>query len=78
MKYIEFGIGNRWLLRTETELADGSEFEGKGIIGPIHFQSCYIRIWIKKTVYILDLKQGFKKVKKNRKEFKVIVGIVSR
>lgn len=27
MKFIEFGIGNRWLVRTETELKDGTEFE---------------------------------------------------
>ncbi|MER2156206.1 MAG: DUF3977 family protein, partial [Solibacillus sp.] len=25
MKFIEFGIGNTWLIRTETELEDGSE-----------------------------------------------------
>lgn len=29
MKYIEFGLGNTWFIRTETELEDGSEFEEK-------------------------------------------------
>lgn len=54
MKYIEFGIGNTWLVRTETESEDGTEYEEKGIIGPIKFHSLYIRIWIGKTVFILD------------------------
>ncbi|MGM7685286.1 DUF3977 family protein [Cytobacillus sp. Hm23] len=77
MKYIEFGIGNKWVIRTETELSDGTEYEEKGIVRPIKFQSAYIRIWVKKTVLILDTKQGFKKMKKNRNEFKIIFGIVS-
>ena len=33
MKFIEIGIGNTWLVRTETELEDGTEYEEKGIIG---------------------------------------------
>lgn len=77
MKYIELGIGNRWLVRTETELSDGTEFEEKGIIRPIKFHSAYIRIWIRRTVLIVDLKQGFKLTKKKRNEFKIIFGIVS-
>lgn len=64
MKYIECGLGNTWFIRTETELEDGTEFEEKGIVKPIRFRSLYIRIWIGKTVVILDLKQGFKKVRK--------------
>ncbi|MEK3747390.1 DUF3977 family protein [Paenibacillus sp. FSL E2-8871] len=28
MKYIEFGLGNTWFIRTETELEDGSENYG--------------------------------------------------
>lgn len=77
MRYIEIGIGNKWLIRTETEFSDGTEFEEKGIVRPIKFQSAYIRIWIRKTVLIIDLKQGFKVTKKNRNEFKIIFGIVS-
>lgn len=77
MKFFEFGIGNKWLIRTETELGDGAEKEEKGIIGPIKFQSFYIRIWIGKTVFILDSKDGFKKTKKNRNEIKFIFGIKS-
>lgn len=78
MKYIEFGIGNRWFIRTETELSDGTEFEEKGIIRPIKFRSVYLRIWIRMTVIILDTKQGLKITKKNRNDFKFIFGIVSR
>ncbi|WP_274309801.1 DUF3977 family protein [Solibacillus daqui] len=78
MKFIEFGIGNTWLVRTETELADGTEYEEKGIVGPIQFHSAYIRVWIWKTVLIFDLKEGIKLKKKNRNEFKVIFGIVSK
>ena len=78
MKFIEFGIGNTWLLRTETERADGCEYEEKGIKGPIKFQSIYLRIWIRKTVVILDSKQGMKWIKKNRNEFKFIIGVMSK
>lgn len=77
MKYIEFGLGNTWFIRTETELEDGTEFEEKGIVKPIRFCSLYIRIWIGKTVVILDLKQGFKKSKKSYNAFKIIFGITS-
>jgi Protein of unknown function (DUF3977) len=77
MKYIEFGVGNTWILRTEIELSNGTEIEKRGIDFPIKFYSVYIRIWIRKTVLILDLKEGFKMYKKNRNEFKIIFGIIS-
>ncbi|AYV66937.1 DUF3977 domain-containing protein [Niallia circulans] len=77
MKYIEFGIGNKWLIRTETELEDGTEFEEKGIKRPIKFQSLYTRIWIGKTVLIIDSREGLKQTTKNRKSFKLILGIKS-
>lgn len=77
LKFIEFGIGNTWIIRTETELDDGTEYEEKGIKGPIKFYSLYFRIWIGKTVVIADLKEGFKRQKKNHRKFKVLFGIVS-
>lgn len=77
MKYIEFGIGNTWLVRTETELEDGTEFEEKGVKGPVQFKSLYVRVWIGRTVLIWDLKEGFKRFEKDRKKFKVILGIIS-
>lgn len=78
MKFIEFGIGNTWLVRTETELEDGTEYEQKGIVGPLKFHSLYIRIWIDKTVFIFDSKECFKRMKKKRSEFKLIIGMTSR
>ena len=64
VKYIEFGLGNTWLVRTETELEDGTEFEEKGIVWAFEIYSVYIRIWIFKTVCIVDAKEGFKRMKK--------------
>jgi hypothetical protein len=77
LKYIEFGLGNTWIIRTETELEDSTEFEEKGVVGPIRVQSVYLRIWLRKTVFILDSKQGLKMVEKKRNSFKVIFGLVS-
>ncbi|KPB06293.1 DUF3977 family protein [Bacillus sp. CHD6a] len=77
MKYIELGLGNTWIIRTETELEDGTEKEERGIIGPVKFHSFYIRVWIGKTVFIFDLREGIKRVKKSRKEYKFIIGLIS-
>ena len=76
-KYIEFGIGNRWLLRTEVELENGTEYEIKGVVKPIKPLSIYLRIWMGKTVLIIDSKEGFKKVGKPRNAVKLIFGIKS-
>ena len=78
MKYIEFGVGNRWLIRTEYENVDGTEHEKKGIDFPIYFYSLYFRIWVNRSVFILDTKDGWKYQKKTRKSFKFIIGIVSK
>lgn len=78
MKYIEAGIGNKWVVRTEIEMENGNEYEVRGIKGPIHFQSAYIRFWLWKTVFILDCREGFKRVHKKDKNFKLLIGIVSR
>ncbi|MEI5906980.1 DUF3977 family protein [Bacillus spongiae] len=78
MKYIEIGIGNSWFIRTEIELEDGTECEEKGIKRPINLQSLYLRIWIGNSVLIIDSIEGFKRMKKKRKKFKFIVGIVSK
>jgi Protein of unknown function (DUF3977) len=77
LKFIEFGLGNKWLIRTETEINNGAEFEEKGIVLPINLQSIYLRIWIKRSVFILDSKEGYKKIKKNRHDFKILIGIRS-
>lgn len=77
MKYIEFGFGNTWFVRTEVEQDDGNEWEVKGISGKIKPKSCYLRIWIGKTVLILDSSEGMKKQMKARRALKVILGIKS-
>lgn len=77
MKYIELGIGNNYLLRTEVELDNDYEFEVKGILGGIRFKSLYFRIWIGKRVYIFDTEEGFKIKNKNKNKFKMIFGIKS-
>lgn len=76
-KYIEFGFGNTHLVRTEFEHADGSEFEMKGIVGKIKPVSLYLRMWLGKSVWVYDSKEGFKRIRKNRKASKFILGIVS-
>ena len=76
-KYIEFGCGKNYLGRTEFEHADGSEFEMKGIVGKIKPVSLYLRMWLGKSVWVCDSKEGFKRTRKNRKASKFILGIVS-
>ena len=73
MKFNEFGKGNTGLIRTEK----ATEYEEQGIKGPINLYSLYVRIWIGKTVVIVDLKEGYKRQKKKRREFKAVSGIVS-
>lgn len=75
-KYMELGFGNRWLLRTEIEMEDGTECEHRGVSWPTRIESCYIRIWIGKTVLILDTREGIKVAKKKRNSFKFLLGIV--
>ena len=78
MKFIEIGIGNTWLIRTEIEQDDGTEFEQKGIIGPVHVESLYLRLWLRKRVVIIDSREGFKTSVKNRNHFKIIIGVKSK
>ncbi|MBT2682810.1 DUF3977 family protein [Bacillus sp. ISL-37] len=77
-KYIEIGIGNTWLVRTEFEIENGDEYEEKGIKGPINFHSAYIRVWFWKSVIIIDSREGLKTMQKNKGNFKFIFGIVSK
>lgn len=73
--YIEFGIGNRWLLRTEYKLEDGTEFEKQGADFPKKLESLYVRVWIGKRVFIVDTKEGIKTGRKTRNAIKLIIGI---
>ena len=73
--FIEFGIGNTYILRTEYEYPDGTETEKRGIERNIDIKEFYIRIWINKTVYILSTKNGFNKKYKENKKIKLVFGI---
>jgi len=73
-KYIEIGIGNTWLIRTEIEHEDGTETEIKGIVRPFKLKSVYFRLWIRRRVLILDLREGVKVQTKSNKNFKIILG----
>lgn len=73
--FIEFGIGNTYIIRTEYEYPDGSEREKPGIDFNIDIKEIYIRIWIKKKVYILSSQNGFNTKLKDRNKFKLIFGV---
>ena len=75
MKYVEFGIGNQWLLSTEVEHEDGTEARFPGVLplGPL--QSFYIRIWIGRDVFILSTNEGFVMKTKGRDAFKALLGL---
>ncbi|MCL6603654.1 MAG: DUF3977 family protein [Paenibacillus sp.] len=73
-KYTEIGFGNRWFIRTEFEHSDGSESEIKGITRPFQLKSIYLRIWIGRTVLIIDSKEGIKWASKDRRKLKLIIG----
>lgn len=75
-KYTEIGFGNTWFIRTEFEEPDGTEREIRGFTAPFKLQSVYLRCWIGKKVIILDSKEGLKLSSKNRKSFKLVVGLM--
>lgn len=74
-KYIEGGIGTRWLVRTETEHADGTESEHRGVERLSVVRGVYLRVWLRKTVYVISTRDGFKQNRKSRIAFKGVVGI---
>jgi len=74
-KYIEIGLGNRWLVRTEFEREDGSEYEVKGWARPFRLESIYFRVWVGTSVLILDSKEGLKWHTKKRRSLKIIFGL---
>ncbi|MGT2911676.1 DUF3977 family protein [Streptococcus cameli] len=43
----------------------------------VYLQSIYLRLWLGQTVSILDSKSGLKRQIKDRKAYKIIVGLVS-
>lgn len=63
-KYIELGIGNRWLMRTEIEHADGTEAEYRGGEQLEAMHDTYLRLWIGRHVLILSTRDGFRRSEK--------------
>jgi len=74
-KYIEIGFGNTWFVRTEIEDDNGDETEHKGIGRLTRIEGVYLRVWVGQTVFILSSNKGFQKMRKNRKTFKLVLGI---
>jgi len=73
-KFREIGIGNRWFIRTEFELEDGTESEVKGFTKPFTLRSVYFRTWIGKKVMIIDTKDGIKLMSKTENKLKIVLG----
>jgi hypothetical protein len=74
-KFIEVGIGNRWFIRTEIEHADGTESEQRGLCRFKEYHFLYLRTGVGHMMLILDTKEGIKRLKKNRRAFKILIGI---
>jgi hypothetical protein len=74
-KYIEFGIGNTWCVRTEIEDDEGSETEHRGIEHLSKVDGVYVRLWLGQTAIIVSSNEGFKKMPKDRRAFKLLFGI---
>ena len=72
--FAEIGYGNPSLCNTEIEKGK-LEHRVKSFILPPKINGIYIRIWINKKVYALSSKSGFKITDKNRKKFKLLLGI---
>ena len=74
-KYIEFGIGNTWCVRTEIEDDEGSETEHRGIEHLRRVEGVYVRLRLGQTVIVVSTHEGVKKMRKGRRTFKLVFGI---
>lgn len=73
MIYSEIGtIG----LSTEIE-TDSHEWRVPGLHPTGRFVSIYVRIWIRRTVIILDSKEGLKIKRKDRNRVLAVLGMVT-
>ena len=73
-KYIEFGIGNTWCVRTEIEDDEGGETEHRGIEHLSKVEGVYVRLWLGQTVIVVSTNEGVKKMRKDRRAFKLLLG----
>lgn len=72
--YAEVGVGNDTFFSTEYEDGD-REYRVPSFVKPSHVMEYYVRIWIRKAVYIFSTKDGFKKVSKDKNRFKILFGV---
>ena len=75
MLYSEIGIGNGSLVSTEIE-RKGDEVRVNGWAMGV-FRSVYLRLWLGKTVVVIDSVDGLKVKRKSHNRIKVLFGIVS-
>jgi hypothetical protein len=76
MLYSEIGIGNGPLVSTEIERKNDEVRVNGWVMGV--FRSMYLRVWIGKTVVVIDSVDGLKVQKKSCSKVKVLFGVVSR
>jgi|GEM_PF-686193 hypothetical protein len=72
--FIEWGIGNDWLLSSEIEYSDGSEERVRGLVWPEHVVAPYLRVWIGYVVMGIG-RQGVFFTPKRRWAFKLLLGL---
>lgn len=73
--YTEIGIGNPTFINTEIEYPDGTETRQPGFVKFEKTKSLYMRLWVGKKVYSLSSNEGFTTRQKNRKAFKLLLGV---
>ena len=75
--FTEIGFGNPTFINTETEFPDGKEIRNPGLV-KMKIIGLYFRLWIKRKVFIISSKEGFKIQTKNKNRFKLLFGIIGK
>lgn len=74
--YNEVGVGLPHFLSAELEHADGTEERVKGWVRMDRIQSFYMRVWVGRTVWILDTdKPHLSARRKPYTAFKIVLGM---
>ena len=73
--YTEIGFGNPSFISTEIEWPDGFEKRINGRISGWKVKSAYIRLWLGKWMFIIDIPQGLKFKSKKKYSFKILLGL---
>jgi hypothetical protein len=62
-------------LSSRPEIENGSdERRVRGMVR-MKVRSFYLRLWIGRSVFIVDTREGFKRTRKNRGTFKALLGV---